>query len=213
MMAATAMMDHKFAAFIVQIVRSMVEGGIGMTPAKYEASQAVSRYDSAEMVATIKATVCKGASDAQLKMFLEVCKRTGLDPFLKEIWFVVDKGIIMAARDGYLRVANEHPMFDGMETRIERDDKGIPIKAVCTVWRKDRSHPTICEAYYDEYKKPGPVWQQYKSAMIGKVAEVSDSQAFIFDQRRSLRGGGWGRFRIARRGAGGRGSQDCGDAR
>ncbi len=134
--------------------------------------QPTSRYDDAQIIATIKQTVAKGATDAQLRMFLEVCKRTGLDPFLKEIWYVAEKGIIMAGRDGYLRVANENPMFDGIETRVERNDSNVPVKAVCTVWRKDRSHPTICEAYFSEYKGAGPVWQKYPSAMIAKVAEV-----------------------------------------
>lgn len=135
-------------------------------------SAAVSRYEQREVIDTIKMTVCKGATDAQLRMFLEVCKATGLDPFLKEIWYVSEKGIIMAARDGYLRVANEHPMFDGIETRVERGQDKVPIKAVCTVWRKDRTHPTVCEAYYNEYNKQSPVWKQYPSAMISKVAEV-----------------------------------------
>jgi phage recombination protein Bet len=129
-------------------------------------------YEQAEIVAAIKQTVCKGATDAQLRMFIEVCKSTGLNPWLKEIWFVPEKGIIMAARDGYLRVANQNPAFDGMETRVERDDKQVPVKATCTVWRKDRSHPIICEAYFNEYRKSGPVWAQYPSAMISKVAEV-----------------------------------------
>lgn len=133
---------------------------------------AVSRYDQPEMIQTIKQTVAKGATDAQLQMFLQVCKRTGLDPFLKEIWFVPEKGIIMAGRDGYLRVANENPQFDGMETRVERDNNNIPIKAICSVYRKDRAHPITCEAYYSEYKKSSPVWSQYPSAMISKVAEV-----------------------------------------
>lgn len=132
----------------------------------------VSRYDQQEIIETIKQTVCKNATNAQLQMFLEVCKRTGLDPFLKEIWYVAEKGIIMAGRDGYLRVANENPNFDGMETRVERTETGMPIKAVCTVWRKDRSHPVICEAYFNEYKSNSPVWQKYPSAMVSKVAEV-----------------------------------------
>lgn len=131
-----------------------------------------SRYDQADVIAAIKATVCKGANDAQLRMFLEICKETGLSPWLKEIYFVAEKSIIMASRDGYLRVANEHPQFDGMETRVERDDRNVPIKATCSVWRKDRTHAITCEAYYSEYKKSGPVWSQYPSAMISKVAEV-----------------------------------------
>ncbi len=129
------------------------------------------KYDEAEMVRTLKETVCKGATDAQFRMLVEVARATGLNPLLREVWFVPGVGV-MAGRDGYLRVANDHPQFDGMETSVERDAAGIPIKATCRVWRKDRGHPVTCEAYYNEYKKESPVWKTYKSAMISKVAEV-----------------------------------------
>jgi hypothetical protein len=145
-------------------------------------------YESREVIETIKQTVAKGATDAEFRMFIEICKSTGLNPFLKEIWCAVPmkdgqrsqygQVLIMASRDGYLRVANEHPMFDGMQTVVERDEKTkTPIKATCTVWRKDRGHPIICEAYYSEYYKPGyngkpGIWDIYKSAMVGKVSEI-----------------------------------------
>lgn len=129
------------------------------------------RLDDPEMVRTLKDTVCKGATDSQFRMFVEICRSTGLNPFLREIWYVPSVGV-MAGRDGYLRVANENKNFDGMETTVERDAKNLPIKATCRVWRKDRSHPITCEAFYSEYKKTGNVWQTYPSAMISKVAEV-----------------------------------------
>jgi hypothetical protein len=118
----------------------------------------VDKWADQEMINTLKDTVCKGATNAQFRMFAEVCKATGLSPWLREIWFVPGVGV-MAGRDGYLRVANESPQFDGMETRVERT-------------RKDRSHPITCEAYYNEYKRSGGVWDKYPSAMISKVAEV-----------------------------------------
>lgn len=131
----------------------------------------VDKWADQEMINTLKDTVCKGATNAQFRMFAEVCKATGLSPWLREIWFVPGVGV-MAGRDGYLRVANENPMFDGMETKVERDAQSKPVKATCSVWRKDRSHPITCEAYFNEYKKAGNVWQTYPSAMISKVAEV-----------------------------------------
>jgi len=131
----------------------------------------VDKWADQEMINTLKDTVCKGATNAQFRMFAEVCKATGLSPWLKEIWFVPGVGV-MAGRDGYLSVANENPMFDGMETKVERDAQSKPVKATCSVWRKDRSHPITCEAYFNEYKKAGNVWQTYPSAMISKVAEV-----------------------------------------
>jgi hypothetical protein len=64
-----------------------------------------------------------------------------------------------------------------MHTEIQRDEKGVPIKAVCEIWRKDRSHSTKFEAYFNEYYKPGyngkpSIWDTYKSAMIAKVVEI-----------------------------------------
>ncbi|HYT08966.1 MAG TPA: RecT family recombinase [Rugosimonospora sp.] len=156
----------------VEIQSAPALDGPGETfPAVQQFKQELDRYDRAEILSTIRQTVCRGASDPQFRMFIEVCKSTGLDPFLKEIWFVPGVGI-MAGRDGYLRVANRHPQFDGMKTVVERDAKNVPIKAVCEVWRKDRAHSVSCEAYFNEYVKPTPSWKQYPSAMIGKVAEV-----------------------------------------
>lgn len=128
-------------------------------------------FDDAEIIRTLKDTVCKGATDSQFRLFVEVCRATGLNPLLKEIWYVPSVGV-MAGRDGYLAVANRHPQFDGMKTVVERDGKNVPIKATCQVWRKDRSHPIECEAYFSEYRKGGNVWSTYPSAMISKVAEV-----------------------------------------
>lgn len=129
------------------------------------------RFENPEMLRTLRETVCKGATESQFKMFIEICVGTKLNPFLKEIWFVPNVGVI-AGRDGYLRIANEHPQFDGMETLVERDAKNLPIKATCRVWRKDRNHPITCEAYFNEYRKSGNVWSTYPSAMIMKVAEI-----------------------------------------
>ncbi len=44
------------------------------------------QWNDQRLLDTIKETVCKGATDAQFRMFIEVCKGSGLNPFLKEIW-------------------------------------------------------------------------------------------------------------------------------
>ena len=135
--------------------------------------QGVAVWDTVEGIAAIKQTVAKGATDAQLIMFLNVARATELNPFLREIWFVAQTGTIMAGRDGYLAKANRDPNFDGMETKVEWDkDHKLPVKATCTVWRKDRNHPITMEAYWSDYAKDSPVWKQYKAAMISKCAEV-----------------------------------------
>lgn len=142
-----------------------------------------------DKIDTIKQTVAKGASDAQLEMFLTLADRYGLDPFLKEIWFVPGVGII-TSRDGYLKVAQRDPDFDGIVSAavcagddFEMDpvqptirhrfgaQRGLIIGAYAVVFHK-RRRPAVCFASLSEYRKTGGVWSTYTSAMICKVAEV-----------------------------------------
>src|SRR5687767_7333598 len=68
-----------------------------------------------EQVAVIRQTVAKGATDAQLAMFLELSAFLRLNPLAKEIWCAVKPArnggepdvMVMVGRDGMLRKARE----------------------------------------------------------------------------------------------------------
>ena len=145
-----------------------------------------------EQIQTIKNTVAIGANDSELSMFLSIASKYELDPFLREIWFanMGNRNVIMTGRDGYLKIANRNPNFDGITGDVvhandkfikEGDivkhaytgqDRGVIIGAYAIVYRKDRAHPIFCFAPFNEYNKGGRgVWGQYPSAMILKVAE------------------------------------------
>jgi phage recombination protein Bet len=151
--------------------------------------QALPSLHLREKIDTIRQTVAKDANDAQLEMFLTLAERYQLDPFLKEIWFSKEIGII-TGRDGYLKVAQRDPNYDGIvsaavcegdvfklnpvvpEINHEFGSKrGVVIGAYAVAFHKKR-RPAVAYASFAEYQKPTNIWQKYRSAMICKVAEA-----------------------------------------
>jgi phage recombination protein Bet len=143
-----------------------------------------------DQINTIRNTVAKGADDNELAMFLHISETYGLDPFLKEIFYSAQMKTIITSRDGYLKVAQRDPDFDGIQSMAvcENDDfsidmeqnkvnhvfgkggRGKVIGAWAICYRKGR-RPVIAYADYDEYNKKNNIWNTYKSAMCCKVAE------------------------------------------
>ncbi|GMA50170.1 hypothetical protein GCM10025857_15270 [Alicyclobacillus contaminans] len=157
-----------------------------------------------EQIEVIKRTVAKGVTDAELSMFLTLCGRYKLDPFLKEIWCIkrqkkdsngkyVDDpnapAVIMTSRDGYLKVAQRDPDFDGLKSFVVREGDEFSIDAetdkvshkfgtkrgkIIGAWAAcyhKRRRPAVVFVDFDEYNAGSNTWKQYPSAMIQKVAE------------------------------------------
>lgn len=145
-----------------------------------------------EQVALIKRTVAKDATNDELKMFMHLSGKYNLDPFAKEIWFLKMGGTptITTSRDGYLKIANEHPQFDGLASDVvyAKDsfsktpdgvnhtygvgDRGAILGAYALIYRKDRRFPIYVYAPLKDYNKPSNIWKTYPHAMILKVAEA-----------------------------------------
>lgn len=153
-----------------------------------ELSPTIINYEDNKTVELLKNTVAQGATDDEFRLFAELCKSTGLNPFKKEIWFIKTKGYtnnrnefvdgkvqIMTGINGFLAIANRHPQFDGMTIKIEEDKNGLPQKAICSVYRKDRKYPSTATALYKEFVKPSRngsgIWQTMPSIMLAKCAK------------------------------------------
>lgn len=159
----------------------------------------VSAEYTGEMVETIKNTVAKGATTAELLMFLTVANKYDLDPFLNEIYFVKmgededEKATIMTSRDGYAKIAKREPDFvkcqsmevrqnDSFEMEFEFGDiKNIKhsfshmdrgkIVGAYAVLKTKSGNDVATYVTRDEYDTGKNAWSKYKSAMLKKVAE------------------------------------------
>ena len=125
---------------------------------------------SEELYQVLKATAFKGdVSDAQLSALLIVAKQYGLNPWTKEIYAFPDKGGIVpvVGVDGWSRIINTNPQFDGMDFEQTADS------CTCTIYRKDRSHPTRVTEWMAECKRPGvKPWESHPYRMLRHKAMI-----------------------------------------
>lgn len=132
-------------------------------------------------LATLRNTIAPGLTDAEFGLFAEIVKGTGLNPFTKEIWAIKAGGRLqlMTGINGFLRIANSHPAFDGMEVEHDWDGNSL-VSCTVKVHRKDRKFPSVATAYMAEYGKPTPIWKSMPSVMLAKCAKsLAIREAFI----------------------------------
>lgn len=126
---------------------------------------------SSELVNVLKATAFKGqVSDAQMTALLVVANQYGLNPWTKEIYAFPDKnnGIVpVVGVDGWSRIINSHPQFDGMD--FEQDAESC----TCIIHRKDRAHPVRVTEYMSECKREGVgPWRSHPRRMLRHKAMI-----------------------------------------
>ena len=144
-------------------------------------NELTTQTNSIEMLQALRNTVAPGLTEPEFRLFAEMCRATGLNPATKEIWAIKAGGRLqlMTGINGFLKIANSHPAFDGMEVSHEWDGKNL-VSCTVKVHRKDRKFPAIATAYMAEYGKPTPIWKQMPSVMLAKCAKsLAIREAFI----------------------------------
>ena len=138
-----------------------------------------------KMLSTLKSTAFKGdVSNEQMMALLIVADQYGLNPWTKEIYAFPDRqnGIVpVIGVDGWARIINNNQQFDGME--FEQDEESC----TCSIYRKDRAHPTRVTEYMKECRRDVAPWKSHPRRMLrhkamNQCARLAFGFVGVFDQ-------------------------------
>lgn len=130
-------------------------------------------------VQLIKNYLCKEIDDFELKFFSDVCKKTGLDPFIKQIYAIKRGGklTIQTSIDGYRLVADRTGKYcPGREPTFTYDETGKLLSATSYVKKQTSDgtwHEVAATAFYSEYKPnyKSDFWENKSHIMLSKCSE------------------------------------------
>lgn len=112
-------------------------------------------------------------SNEELVTFLSIANEYRLNPLTKEIYAFNNRGAIqpIVSIDGWLKIINGHPQFDGMEFSDAVDD-GRLMSVTCRIYRKDRQRPTEVTEYMNECAGTSEPWKKWPARMLRHKATI-----------------------------------------
>lgn len=124
--------------------------------------------DPTKLLATLKSTVFKGASDDECMALVIVANEFNLNPFKKEIYAFPAKGggiTPVVGVDGWIRLMNQHESFDGIEFEFSEKD-GKPVSCTAIIHSKGRRVPLRVTEYLSECERNTDAWKQMPRRML-----------------------------------------------
>ena len=106
--------------------------------------------------------------------FMAISCAFGLNPYKKEVYPIAygqgnnRKLSIIVGYEVYLKRAESYKQYDGYV--VEWEGNGADLRAKCTVYRKDRNHPTVSTVWLREYTQNNSMWNTKPHVMLEKVA-------------------------------------------
>jgi phage recombination protein Bet len=135
--------------------------------------------DEKEMQGIVLNTLMKAKSNGQqvsneeFVTFLVIANEYQLNPLSKEIYAFANRGAIqpIVSIDGWLKIINQHPAFDGMEF-IDIQEGGELSAITCRIYRKDRQRYTEVTEYLNECAGTSEPWKKWPARMLRHKATI-----------------------------------------
>jgi phage recombination protein Bet len=150
-----------------------------------------------EQIAIIKQQIAVGCSDGELALFGQVCQKTGLDPFSRQIYAISrkvynaatkqkePKMTIQVSIDGFRTIAARSGLYGGSKSYWCGDDgrwidvwlsSKPPSAAKTEVWRIGSPEPFVAVAKFSSYAqvydgKLSGLWEKMPEVLISKCSE------------------------------------------
>ena len=145
-------------------------------------SEALQIYTPSQ-VDIIRQQIAPGCTPSDLALFGEVCQRTGLDPFTRQIYAISRAGkmTIMISIDGMRLQAQRSGRYRGQTPAQWCGEDGVwvdvwlsdrpPAAARVGVLHADFAQPLMAVARWKSYAQRSSTWQQMPDVMLAKCAE------------------------------------------
>lgn len=157
---------------------------------------------SKERIDLIRRTIARGATEDELALFIEQCKRTGLDPFVRQIYSIRRKQwnsqsrsydeaqVIQVSIDGFRLIADRTHKYagqvgpwwcgtDGEWKEVWLNDE-TPAAAKVGVLRHDFNQPMYAIALFKSYVQTnshGDAISRWKTDPAGMLAKCAEALA------------------------------------
>lgn len=109
------------------------------------------------------------ATNAEMTVVSSIFAKYDLNPFIREGHAFVSGGKlqVMIGLDGWLKIANRHPEFDGYEQFDNFDDKGDLVSVTTKIYVKNRRFPTPHTEYMKEvFVSTSQAWKKFPFRML-----------------------------------------------
>jgi hypothetical protein len=137
--------------------------------------------DAPRVLQVLRATAFKvkqgepAATEEELMQLLVVADIYKLNPFTRELYAFRAKGggiVPIIGYDGWIKLVEAQPQYMGCAWEEGRNEAGDLVYYGCTMYRKDRPHPTVLREYLSENRRDTDNWRNMPNRMLRMRAYI-----------------------------------------